>query len=80
MSYSMRYIKIAVSIGLVCFIIFFQILTREQQKNLEEVTRFYEAQKCAYKKQKQRWSQDSIRRAHEIQLLDSALYRIHNSR
>lgn len=65
-------IRIILCIGLLYFILFYQrpklkkqIIDLEQQKEL-------------YALQQKQWQRDSIRREHEIQMLDSALYRLNN--
>lgn len=57
---------------LFCFVFFYQRpLVDQQAKALEMQKQIFEAQK-------RQWKRDSIRKAHEIKMLDSALYRIKN--
>lgn len=65
-----NYIRIALCIFLLLFIFWFQRpLIRQQLIDLER-------QKKHYEDKKTRWRMDSIRRAQEIEMLDSALCRI----
>jgi hypothetical protein len=67
-----NYIRIALCIGLLCFIFFYQRpFVYQQLIDLEK-------QKAAYEAQKRFWHRDSIRRAHVIIKLDSLILR--NSR
>ncbi len=64
------YIKIVLCIAIFFFIIFFQIPNTKRQMEL------LERQKAIYEAQNRAWVRDSMRKAHEIQMLDSALSRI----
>lgn len=64
------YIKIVLCIALLFFIILFQV------PNLKMQMESLEKQKATYEAQNRAWARDSIRKAHEIQMLDSALHRI----
>lgn len=67
-------IRMALCILLCLYIVFYQRPIVDQQ------VKALEMQKQIYEAQKMQWMRDSIRRAHEIKLLDSALYRIKNFR
>jgi len=65
-------IRIILCIGLLYFILFYQApMLKNQIIDLEQ-------QKELYARQQKQWQRDSIRREREIQMLDSALYRLNN--
>ena len=66
-------VKIVLLCLLIGYIILFQIPSLRNLKSDIEV------QKEIYEAMNRKWRRDSTRSAHEIQMLDSALYRIRNS-
>lgn len=72
-----NYVSIAISIVILCLIFFCQLPLVEQQRKLYKLQLInLETQKKLYEYRERKWRQDSTRRAHEIEMLDSALYRI----